>query len=154
MAENNTTEETLVTGFCRAWNNLDVSYIESLLCDDIEYSSQMVLANINGKEAYVNYLNAKFKAVKEGTDPVKAELGYFDNSPCLILIQQLATPEHAPYSKRRLMSDGTIEKVHVYISERVAIILFKFEGNKIKSASMCMVAPNINDVKRTGIFPT
>ena len=145
--------ENLIKAFCRAWNNLDISFIENQFCDDLEYSSQMVLANINGKDAYQDYLKAKFKAIKEGKDSVKAELGYFGDEPCLILVQTLETPEPAPYSKRTIMSDGTINKSAVYLSERKAVILFKFENNKIKSASMCMIAPNISDVKRTGIYP-
>ncbi len=153
MPANNITEEALVTALCKAWNNLDVSYAENHLTDDFEYSSQMVLANMNGKDSYVNYLKGKFSAIKESNDSVKAELGYFNNIPCLILVQALVTPELAPYSKRRLMSDGTIEKSLVYVTERTAIILVKFENDKIKSASMCMMAPNINDIKRTGIFP-
>jgi len=146
-------KEKLVTEFCKAWNNLDISYIEKYIADDFEYTSQMVLETIYGKDAYVKYLKCKFIAIEEGNDPVKAELGYFDNTPCLILIQHLATPEKAVYSKRKQLSDGTIENVPVFTNERAAIVLYKFDDAKIKSAVICMIAPNINDVKRTGIYP-
>ena len=115
MSSNNNTESTLVTALCKSWNNLDVSYIENYLSDDFEYSSQMGLANINGKDTYVNYLKGKFIAIKEGNDTVKAELGYYNNIPCLILVQVLVIPELAQYSKRSLMSDGAIEKTLVFL---------------------------------------
>jgi len=146
-------EENLVTAFCKAWNNLDVSFIENYLTDDFEFSSQMVLTNINGKEAYINYLKGKFVAIEEGNDPVTAEMGYFENNPCLIILQQLAIAEEALFRKAIKMDDGTIDTLSVITNVREAIILCKFNFDKIKSASLCTVSPNINDVKRTGIFP-
>lgn len=145
--------ETLVTACCKAWNNLDIVYIQNCLTEDFEYSSQMVLETMHGKDEYVNYLKEKFVAIKNGNDPVTAELGYFENSPCLIIVQQLAVAEKAIYRKSIKMDDGTIETVSVITNVREAIILFKFTDDKIKSASLCTVAPNINNVKRTGIFP-
>lgn len=153
MPSNNNTEEVLVTAFCKAWNNLDISYIHNCLTEDFEYTSQMVLETMHGKDQYVNYLKEKFVAIKEGKDPVTAEMGYFENSPCLIIIQQLAVAEEAIYRKSVKMDDGTMDSHSVITNVREAIILFKFNGDKIKSASLCTVAPNLNDVKRTGIFP-
>jgi hypothetical protein len=152
--DNNIAEkETMVIAICKAWNNLDISFIENFLTDDFEYSSQMVVANMNGKDTYINYLKGKFIAIKEGNDPVKAEMGYFDNSPCVIIIQQLAIAEKALYKKTIKKDDGTIDTLSVMTNVREAIILLEFNVDKIKKASMCMIAPNINDVKRTGIFP-
>ncbi|MBL0200345.1 MAG: hypothetical protein IPP81_09245 [Chitinophagaceae bacterium] len=153
MPSNNNNEEILVAAFCKAWNNLDVSFIENYLTDDFEYSSQMVIANINGTDAYLNYLKGKFVANKKGNDPVTAEMGYFENSPCLIIVQQLAVAEEAIFRKQVKIDDGTIENVSVITNVREAIIHFKFTADKIKSASLCTAAPNLNDVKRTGIFP-
>ena len=59
MAKNNPIEETLVTAFCKAWNNLDMSFIDTQRCDDMEYSSLKVLVNINVKNIFVNYLKGK-----------------------------------------------------------------------------------------------
>ena len=152
--DNNIAEkEAMVTACCKAWNNLDISFIQNCLTEDFEYTSQMVLKTMHGKDQYVNYLKEKFVAIKEGNDPVTAEIGYFDNTPCLIIIQQLAVAEEAVYRKSVKMDDGTIDSVPVITNVREAIILFKFTDDKIKSASLCTVAPSINDVKRTGIFP-
>jgi len=147
------TEETLVTAFCKAWNNLDISYIQNYLSEDFDYTSQMVLEPIYGKNQYLNYLTRKFVAIKEGNDPVTAEIGYFDNSPCLIISQQLATAEKALFKKLIKMDDGITDTFSVITNIREAIILFKFNGEKVKSASLCTVAPGINDIKRTGTFP-
>lgn len=63
--QNKSTNEELVNSFCKAWNNLDATYIESCLSDDFVYSSQMVLADLNGKDEYLKYIKAKFNAFKK-----------------------------------------------------------------------------------------
>jgi len=145
--------ELIVESFCKAWNNLDVNYLEDYLNKDFVYSSQMVLTDINGSDNYLSYLKGKFKAIKEGNNGVTAEIGYWNNSPCLILIQQLENAERAVYSERKKMPDGTIEITPVFSNEKGAVITFEFEDNKVKSAIMCVVHPTINQVKRTGVFP-
>lgn len=152
MIESKVTE-LFAIDFCKAWNNLDVSYIATHLDIDFEYSSQMVLSNINGKENYLEYLSAKFKAVKNGNNPVKVELGYYGVDPCFILIQTLDEPEPALYSTLKLMPDGSTQKFRPMVTERVAIVLLTIVNDKIKSAALCGVAPDINQIKRTGVFP-
>ena len=48
----------------RSWNNLDISYIEKELADDLVYESQWVLIPIKGKEKFLFYLHSKFNAIK------------------------------------------------------------------------------------------
>jgi hypothetical protein len=146
--------ELIVENFCKAWNNLDTNYLQGYLNKDFVYSSQMVMDDINGSDNYLNYLMGKFIAIKESNNRVTAEIGYWNSSPCLILIQHLENSEREVYNEHKKMSDGTIEITPIYTNERGAVITFEFDDNKVKSAIMCVVIPTINQVKRTGVFPT
>ena len=139
--------ENLAISFCKAWNNLDVSYLENCFTDDFVYSSQMVLADLNGKEEYFNYIRAKFNAFKKGINTVTAELGYYENEPCFILTLTLATPIRAPYGNPEYESPN-----HPLVKEVITTVLLKFENDLIKSAIMCVV-PGISYITRTGNFP-
>ena len=147
-------KDIIVAEICKAWNNLDVKYLQNYFSNDFVYSSQMVLTNINGSANYISYLKGKFKSIKEGNDGVKAEIGYWNSSPCIILIQQLEKAEMAAYSERKQMRDGSIEITRPFTKKRGAVITFEFDDdNKIKRAFMSVVAPTISQVKRTAIFP-
>ena len=147
-------KDVIVTEICKAWNNLDVKYLQNYLRADFVYSSQMVLTNINGSDNYIIYLKGKYNSIKEGNDGVKAELGFWGDKPCIVLIQQLEKAEMAVYSERKQMLDGTIQMTQAVTKERGAVITFDFDDdNKIISACMCIVLPTISQVKRTGLFP-
>lgn len=153
MNTTNNVEYSIIEQICKAWNNLDVKYLGDYLTNDFIYSSQIVMTNINGSENYIAYLKGKFKAIREGKDKVTAEIGYWNSIPCLILIQLLENEERAVYQHRNKISSGTIKTAPVYTNERGAVIIFEFYGNKVNSACMCVTFPNINQVKRTGVFP-
>lgn len=61
---------------CNAWNTLDASLFESLLCDDFEYISVWVLETLVGKDKYLKYIKGKFESIKKGDRPVVAEVLY------------------------------------------------------------------------------
>ena len=143
----------IAESYCKAWNNLDIHFIEDHLLVDFEYNSQLVLEPIQGKEKYLLYLNRKFKSIKKSGEPVFAELAYYNQTPCAVLIQHLNTPEKSGFSREELSSEGILERVPVYTIERKAVIIFKFKENKLKQATLCVIAPAINQVTRTGIFP-
>ncbi len=139
--------ENLTISFCKAWNNLDASYLENCFTDDFVYNSQIVLADLNGKEEYFNYIEAKFTAFKKGINTVTAELGYYENEPCFILTLTLANPIRAPYGNPEYESPN-----HPLVKEVITTVLLKFENELIKSAIMCVV-PGVSYIKRTGVFP-
>lgn len=143
----------IAESYCKAWNNLDIHFIEDYLLVDFEYISQLVLEPIQGKEKYLVYLNRKFKSIRKSDEPVFAELAYFNHIPCAILIQHLNTPEKSGFSSEELSSEGILVKVPLYTIERKAIIIFKFKENKLKEATLCVIAPANNQITRTGIFP-
>jgi len=142
-------KENLTVSFCKAWNNLDVSHIENCLTDDFVYSSQMVLANINGKEAYLNYIKAKLKSFKKGVNTITAELGYYENEPCFVLRLTFANPIRAPYGNPKYKTESLNQPL---VSEVFSTVLIKFETDLIKSAVMCEI-PGISYITRTGVFP-
>ena len=61
---------------CNAWNTLDASLFESILCDDFEYISVWVLETMEGKDKYLKYIKGKFESIKKGDRPVVAEVLY------------------------------------------------------------------------------
>jgi len=145
--------ENLVFAYCKAWNNLDTSYIEDHLNDNFSYSSQSVLATMESKAEYITYLKGKYAAIKESGNSIKAEIGYYGDSPCLVMVQTIATAQPAYFFKVVQLPDGTTKKESVLETERTGIVLVEIAANKIKSAIMCSVAPTIKDVRRTGIYP-
>lgn len=86
-------EAELLIEFAKSWNNLDVSYIEDYLDEDLEYTSQWIFETMSGKNTYLNYLVGKFKTIKNGIKVPQAELGYYkiasgeENKPCLVITQ-------------------------------------------------------------------
>ncbi len=86
-------EAQLLIEYAKAWNNLDISYLKDILSDDFEYTSQWVFDTIHGKENYIDYLEGKFKTIKETNAYPQAEIGYYKyaygvkNKPCIVIEQ-------------------------------------------------------------------
>lgn len=86
----------LLIDYARAWSNLDISCLENILADDLEYNSSWLFDPICGKETYLAYLSDKFENIRRapGSEP-NVEMGYhiYDYSsktePCLVLTQRL-----------------------------------------------------------------
>jgi hypothetical protein len=88
------TESQLLVQLAKCWNNLDVSFIENHLANDITYESQWVFTPIQGKANFLPYLNSKFQAIKtavqQGEMQVSAELAIhpsLTSKECLVLTQ-------------------------------------------------------------------
>lgn len=88
------TETQLLVQFAKCWNNLDVSFIENHLAEDITYESQWVFTPIKGKANFLPYLKSKFQAIKtavqQGKMQVSAELAIhpsLTSKDCLVLTQ-------------------------------------------------------------------
>jgi hypothetical protein len=86
-------EVELLIEFAKSWNNLDVLYIDYILDDDMEYTSQWVIETLYGKKNYLKYLDGKFKTIRNRINLPKADLGYYtfangeENKPCLVITQ-------------------------------------------------------------------
>ena len=114
--------------YARALNNLDPTHLEPWLHpDDFTSSSQWVMEEMKGKEAYLDYLKGKFETIRGSSSPVWAEIGYtkaFGAGDCVIIAQK----DH---------------------KNLVATVLIKMEADKIKSISMCGI-PSPTSVTEPG----
>lgn len=121
-----------ITELAKTYNNLDIRYVENLLKANVIYESQNVLTPIEGKENLINYLQNKFKIIKDTDNLVFAEIGYLDtekSKPCIIL------------------SQGNKEN-------KGALILIKTKDNLITRIDICTVAPHWSSAIRTNEYPT
>ena len=130
------TEEGLIKELAKAWNNLNVSFIENLLVDDFRYASQWVLEEMKGKDNYINFISTKFQNISESMaqkgDKIIAEIGYFTqgfpNKPCIILTQISGN------------------------EKRSTTLLIETDNGLIKRIDMCAI-PAPETVKLTGLIP-
>lgn len=94
----NTTELTQIAStirgkfalqICQAWNELNADLLDSILADNLEYTSFWVFETLEGKDVYLDYLRGKFNAVKNtGIDSqVKAEVRYINDKFQPVIIQ-------------------------------------------------------------------
>ena len=87
-------EAELLIEYAKAWNHLDTSYLEDILADDFQYTSQWVFTTMHGKDNYIEYLSEKFKTILKNPASIpRAEMAYFKsaygelNKPCIIISQ-------------------------------------------------------------------
>lgn len=145
--------KALAISYCKAWNNLEVSYLENIFTNNFVYSSQMVLSNLNGKDAYLEYITEKFSSIQRTNAPLMAELASYNNLPCVVIVQKLHSPEPAASFRQILNKNGAFENIQEMTTERTGIILLTFDQGKIATATMCSVAPDIRQVARSGEYP-
>ena len=130
------TEEDLIKELAKAWNNLNVSFIENLLIDDFSYASQWVLEEMKGKDNYINFISTKFQKISESIDQkgdkIIAEIGYctqgFPNKPCIVLTQISG-------NEKRLVTS-----------------LIETDNGLIRRIDMCAI-PAPETAKLTGLIP-
>ena len=73
---NNEVKKKITEIVCKAWNELDASLLESILSDDFEYISVWVLETMKGRDRYMDYISGKFESIRNGSNPVLAEVVY------------------------------------------------------------------------------
>lgn len=110
-----------------AYNSLNVPLIETLLADDLLYSSQWVLDDMRGKQAFIDYLSAKFHTIANSGSAVFAELATHRGKHCIIIAQ------------------GSKENP-------VATMLVKTIGSMIAEIHLCEV-PHYTECARLGVYP-
>jgi hypothetical protein len=119
----------IVRQFQQAWNNLGVSEIENSLHENFEYGSQMVLSNIYGRGNYLEYLKAKFLAIKNAGDNIVAQIGKYNNQYCLLITQQ----ENDLVNSKVILRKG--------------VLLLKFNEGLMSKAHMCSITPTEQNIE-------
>ena len=122
--------ETGLRAYAMMMNTLDAGVIEPFLADDFHYSSQWVFEEITSKQAYLDYIHPKLKAVRESGTKVWAEMAHLEQEipgPCVVLAQE---------SKDALLS----------------LVLGKVANGKLTRLDMCG-APSPWSAKRSGEYP-
>ena len=119
---------------CRAYakmmNTLDFSHLEPWLDDNLNYTSQWVFDEMNGKAHYSEYMRNKLETIKTKGERVWAEIGHthaFSAGYCVILAQGEETNLHAT-------------------------LLITMNESKIQKMAMCCV-PSPYDCQRIGERP-
>ncbi len=59
------TKSDALRAYATMMNTLDASHIEPLLAEDFHYSSQMVFAELESKQAFLTYIRGKLKTIKK-----------------------------------------------------------------------------------------
>jgi hypothetical protein len=125
------TAEEALRAYATMMNTLDASCLEPLLADDFHYASQWVLAEIESKNAYLEYIVPKLKAIKKSGSVAWAEMGWLDREfpgPCVVMAQD---------DKDNLL----------------AVVLAKVKDGKIMRLDLCG-APSPLSARRTGDYPS
>lgn len=125
------TKERALQLFAAMMNTLDSKKLEPYLADNFSYSSQMVFDELVGKEAYLDYINHKFTAIRSTGTLVFAEMGELRFTH--------------PFGPCVLMAQGSKENL-------VATVLAEVEGGLIQQFDMCII-PTVQSVARSGIYP-
>ena len=122
------TTYTALSAYARMINTMNVSHIADLLSDNFQYKSQLVLNDISCKTDYLTFINATLNAIADSEVNVQAELGRYGHlGDCVIV-----------------MRGGSMSIPNV--------ILAKVENNHLTLLEV-IIAPNIEQIKRSGLFP-
>jgi len=122
------TTYTALSAYARMINTMNVSHITDLLSDHFQYKSQLVLNDISCKTDYLTFINATLKAIADSEVDVQAELGRYGHlGDCVIV-----------------MRGGSMSIPNV--------VLAKVENNHLTLLEV-IIAPNIEQIKRSGLFP-
>lgn len=119
----------------KSWNNLDIRYIEKELSENFVYESQWVFTPIKGRESFLNYLQAKFQAIKSASQDeimsVTAEIAFHPDirQEPIIVLTQITSKEI-----------------------RQASVVISIENKKINRIDVCFI-PDPRKAKLTGEFP-
>ena len=124
------TAEQALQAYATMMNTMDVSHLEPLLADDFHYAFQWVFAEIESKNAYLDYITPKLEAIRKSGTTAWAEMGWLDREfpgPCVVMAQG---------------NKGNL----------IAVVLAKVEGGKITRLDLCG-APSPHSARRSGEYP-
>lgn len=133
----------LTTDVAKAYNNLDVSFIENKLADDVVYESQQVLVPLRGKPGVVEYLQKKFETISSTPDAMLyVELAFLENLSDSMIPVAFAQDGQPCL----IMAQGSPDK------KLAVVVVHEFNG-LISRIDLCTVAPHWSQAKGTGEFP-
>jgi hypothetical protein len=124
------TKEHALRAYSAMMNTLDVSCLEPLLADDLQYASQWVFAEIESKATYLEYIVPKLDAIRKSGAAAWAEMGWLDREvpgPCVVMAQG-------------------------HKDNLLAVVLAEVEGGEIRRLDLCG-APSPHSARRTGDYP-
>jgi len=122
------TTYTALSAYARMINTMNVSHIADLLSDNFQYKSQLVLNDISCKADYLTFINATLKAIADSEINVEAEPGRYGHLGDCVIVRRgdsMSIPD---------------------------VILAKVEKNHLTLLEV-IIAPNIEQIKRSGLFP-
>lgn len=136
-------EEQALRACARMMNTGGVGALVPLLPPDFRYSSQMVLAEIESAEEFIDYITGKLKAIAEGGPEgrVFAEMGvigpavrrtpalFREGRPCVVLAQG-------------------------HRDDLKALVVAEVEDGVLRRLDMCVVLPTPDAAIRSGDYPT
>lgn len=133
----------LVTELAKTYNNLDHSFVENLLAEDVVYESQNVIVPLKGKATVIDYLKKKFEKLRETPDAkLYAELGFLGN----LGNAEIKTPFAHEGQPCIIMSQGNK-------NNKLAVVLVEQMNGKISRIDICTVAPYWSQAKGTDEYP-
>ena len=124
------TVEVALRAYASMINNLDSSKLEPYLAVDFHYASQMVLPEIESKQAYLDYINPKLENIRISGARAWAEMATLTHSfpgPCVVVAQG-------------------------YKENLIAIVLAKVREEYIERIDMCIV-PTPQSAIQSGEYP-
>ncbi|MFZ4462477.1 MAG: hypothetical protein ACOYN5_01420 [Bacteroidales bacterium] len=129
----------LALKYAQAWYSLDITVLENIVDDHVVYKSEWLTGLIEGRSEVLDYLGEKFLAIRNGTCPVKAEIGVYNNEPCVVLSQKHAEPHPYPTYKSTVDSEGNqhTETIIKYEEGVEFVITFEFSDNQISKIHTC-----------------
>lgn len=110
-----------------AYNTLNAAFMEEILAEDLLYTSQWVLDEMHGKQAFLDYLTAKFHSIEKAESSIYVELATYRGQHCLVIAQ------------------GSKDNP-------VATMQVKSKQGKISEICMCEV-PHFSECDRFVIYP-
>jgi hypothetical protein len=115
--------------FGRAFNYLEVEHLDGVLAPEMKFTSQEVFAEMESREEYLDYLAAKFLAIRRSSAVVTAEIA-------------------------RVQAFGAgVGLLLTQFGKRIGVLLIKMEGDLVSRADLCTVAPHPSSVDPTGDVP-
>ncbi len=118
---------------------MDITVLEDIVDDHVVYQSEWLTGLIEGRSEVLDYLGEKFLAIRNGTCPVKAEIGIYNNEPCVVLSQNHTEPQPYPTYKTTVDSEGNqhTETITKYEEGGEFVITFEFSDNLIRKIHAC-----------------
>ena len=73
-------QKQLIEKIALCWQKLDANIIEPFLDKDFHYTSDAVFYEMSSRYEYINYLRAKFERLKDGSNPIRVQIGRMDGT--------------------------------------------------------------------------